>query len=160
MPDTHNRITLHRVKFPQPVVALERTFDPVQGADCWRFCVGHSLGDHEMPTLKSATWAGLGIWNTRKEAEAMMQDPVAAMAALAEADEVWHALAVPIRHRGEARWRGHLASNNAIKPCAEDPSGPLAVITAASFDDPTNPDELARMSRFAVKVSEAITFMA
>jgi heme-degrading monooxygenase HmoA len=32
-------------------------------------------------------------------------------------------------------------------------------VTSASFNDPANPEELPRISRFAVKVSEAIAFL-
>lgn len=155
----HHWITLHRVRFPVAVAARERFFPAVQGTDCWRFCVRHTMGDNDLPTWTSDIWCGMGIWNNRAQAEDMMDDPVDAMPALGEAVESWHGLALPIQHRGEVRWRGELERDCAITPSETDPQGPLAVITSASFDDPTNPDEIPRMSRFAVKVAEAIDFL-
>lgn len=155
----HHWITLHRVRFPDVISARDRVFPPVENADCWRFCVRHTMGENDLPTWTSDIWCGMGIWNSRAEAEAMLDDPVGAMPALGEAVEAWHALALPVQHRGEVRWRGTLESNCAIAPRKKDPRGQLAVITSASFDDPTNPEEIPRMSRFAVKVVEAIDFL-
>jgi hypothetical protein len=117
------------------------------------------LGDNNMPTWTSELWAGLGIWTNRAAAEAMLANPVATMPAMGEAVEAWHALALPVQHRGEVRWRGKVEKDSAIMTSAEDPEGQLAVITSASFDDPQNPAERPRMSRFAVKVSEAMDFL-
>ena len=159
MSDRNDWITLHRVRFSKEVNAREHVFKTVQDADCWRFCVSHTLGDNGLPTWISDTWCGMGIWKSRAAAEAMMNDPFAAMPQMHDAVEAWHALALPVQHRGEVRWRGVLQSNSAIVPAEEDPEGQLAVITSASFDDPTNPDEIPRMSRFAIKVAEAIEFL-
>jgi hypothetical protein len=160
MQSEHDWITLHRVRFAKPVSAVDYVFDAPQGPDCWRFCVQHTLGPDNMPTWKSDVWAALGIWSDRGAAERMIADPAALMPALGDAVEAWHALALPIQHRGEVRWRGMIEKDCAIRPCSEDIDAPLAVVTSASFDDPQNPAELPRMSRFAVKVSEAIEFLA
>ena len=159
MADQHDWITLHRVRFPAPVNARERVFEPVDGPDCWRFCVGHNLGENDLPTWISDTWCGMGIWKNRADAEAMVSDPQSAMPYLSEGIEAWHALALPVQHRGEVAWRGTVGADSAIRVCDDDPSGPLAVMTSASFDDPANPDELPRISRFVVKVSEAMDFL-
>ena len=155
----HHWITLHRVRFPQPVAALERSFARPEEPECWRFCPGHQLGENKLPTWNSDIWCEFGIHTSRFSAEAMFEAPEEAMPAFAEAVETWHALAVPVQHRGQVNWRGVVENNCAIRPCCEDPQGPLAVMTSASFDDPKNPDELPRISRFAVKVSEAIEFL-
>ena len=160
MQSEHDWITLHRVRFAKPVSAVDYVFDAPQGPDCWRFCVQHTLGPDNMPTWKSDVWAALGIWSDRGAAERMIADPAALMPALGDAVEAWHALTLPIQHRGEVRWRGMIEKDCAIRPCSEDIDAPLAVVTSASFDDPQNPAELPRMSRFAVKVSEAIEFLA
>jgi hypothetical protein len=159
MSDKHHWITLHRLRFPEPIAALERSFDAPDGPDCWRFCVQHTIGENKLPTWKSDTWAALGIWTDRTAAEAMLRDPVAVMPAMGDADEAWHALAIPVQHRGEVRWRGTIERGAAIKPSETDPLGPLAIVTSASFDDPTNPEERPRISRFTVKVAEAIEFL-
>lgn len=159
MTSTHDWITLHRVKFPKPVAALQTKFPPVQAANCWRFCPSHVVGENKLPTWNSEIWAALGIWSDRETANAMIADPSAAMPYLSDAVEAWHALALPVQHRGEVNWRGEVQSNSAIKVADEDPQGPLAVVTSASFDDPQNPEELPRISRFAVKVAEAIDFL-
>jgi hypothetical protein len=107
----------------------------------------------------SDNWCGFGIQTSRFSAEAMFEAPEEAMPAFAETVETWQALVVPVQHRGQVNWRGVVENNRAIRPCGEVMQGPFAVMTSASFDDPKNPDELPRISRFAVKVSEAIEFL-
>lgn len=159
MSSQHHWITLHRIKFPKPVAALERAFETPEGPECWRFAPGHNLGDNNLPTWTADTWCGMGIFDTKEAAQAMFDDPATAFPACSEAVEQWHALALPVQHRGEVNWRGNVESNCAIKSAPEDPEGPLIVITSAGFDDPGNPRELPRISRFVVKVSEAIEFL-
>lgn len=161
MPSHSNHwITLHRIRFANSVAALKRQFPVVASADCWRFCPEHTMGDNNLPTWDAPVWAALGIWNTREEAKQVLAEPTRFMPDWSEAEEMWHALALPVQHRGQVKWRSAVETDQAIAPSEDDPGGPLAVLTSASFDDPTNPDELPRISRFAVKVSEAIEFLS
>lgn len=159
MRSDHHWMTLHRVRFPEPVAALESSFARPDGPECWRFCPGHNLGENKLPTWRSDTWCAFGIYEDRAAAQMVFDAPDNHFPALAETVESWHALAVPIQHRGDVNWRGQVQSDCAVRPADEDFPGILAVMTSASFNDPTNPGELPRISRFAVKVSEAIEFL-
>lgn len=159
MNDKHHWITLHRVRFPAPIAALEHRFDRPDGPECWRFCPSHNLGDNRLPTWRSDTWCGFGIHEDEASARSMFETAEEAFPALQDGLELWHALAIPVQHRGEVNWRGEVQSDSAIQPSSDEVPGTLAVMTSASFNDPKNPDELPRISRFAVKVSEAIEFL-
>ena len=71
----HDWITLHRVRFAAPIAAPDRSFPPVAGASVWRFCPQHVPGPDGLTTLTSEIWGGLGIWDDRAEAEALLSDP-------------------------------------------------------------------------------------
>jgi hypothetical protein len=134
MPDiAHDWITLHRVRFAAPVSAHEIPYPPVAGPLVWRFCPQHVMGEDGLSTLTSDVWGGLGIWDGRAEAEAMIADPGAAMPWLEEAAAAWHCLALPVSHRGKANWRGHVEDGTAIRPAPADPGGPLLVVTTAGL---------------------------
>ena len=151
----HHWITLHRIRFASPVSAHERQFPPVRDADVWRFCPQHSPGPDGLVTLVSDIWGGMGIWNSRAEAEAMLARPDRAMPWLSEAVASWHCLALPVGHRGEVNWRGHIEDGTAIRPSPSDPGGALIVVTSAGFThrDAAN---LPRIKRFVEGVSEVM----
>ena len=69
----HDWITLHRVRFAAPIAARDNNFSPVGGASVWRFCPQHVPGADGFPTLTSEIWGGLGVWDRRAEAEAMLE---------------------------------------------------------------------------------------
>ena len=71
MTDTagHDWITFHRLRFPEPVSALKRTFPSVAGTDCWLFGPHYDVGPDGMLTGVSDTWGGVGIWHSRDAAE-------------------------------------------------------------------------------------------
>ena len=77
MTDTagHDWITFHRLRFPEPVSALKRTFPPVAGTDCWLFGPHYNVGPDGMLTGVSDIWGGVGIWHSRDAAEAMVAAP-------------------------------------------------------------------------------------
>jgi hypothetical protein len=130
---SHDWITLHRLRFAETISAKSRSFPQVASASVWRFCPLHTPGADGLVTLTSDTWCGLGIWESRDEAEAMMAEPGAAMPWLSEAVEAWHCMAVPFSHRGKVNWRGHVEDGTAIRPAPGDPGGPLVIVTSAGF---------------------------
>ena len=153
----HHWVTLHRLRFSAPISAHERIFPPVTGADGWRFCPSQQIGDNGLPTRTSDTWCGLGIWNNRAEATAVLAAPQNSLPWCDEAVEQWHCLAVPFAHRGEVNWRGVVEANAAIRPAANDPGGPLIVVTSAGFNS-VAPDQIPRFVRFAKGVSDVIAY--
>jgi hypothetical protein len=153
----HDWITLHRLRFAKAVSAHDRKFPPVMGASVWRFCPKHTPGEDGMVTLTSDIWCGMGIWDSRAEAEAMVADPGAAMPWLPEAIAAWHCLAIPFSHRGKVNWRGHVEDGTAVRPASKDPGGPLVVVTSAGFlsrDD----DMLPRIRLFVEGVAEVMAW--
>ena len=153
----HDWITLHRVRFAAPIAARERSFSPVAGASVWRFCPQHVPGADGLTTLTSEIWGGLGIWDSRVEAEAMLSDPGTAMPWLVEAEAAWHCLAIPVSHRGKVNWRGHIEDGTAVRPAPADPGGPLVVVTSAGFLS-RDADMLPRIRRFVEGVSEVMAW--
>ncbi|MCR9151476.1 MAG: hypothetical protein NXH83_14995 [Rhodobacteraceae bacterium] len=129
----HDWITVHRMRFAAPVAARDRSFAAAPGASVWRFCPQHVPGPDGLTTLTSDIWGGLGIWDNRAEAEAMLADPGAGMPWLTEAVAAWHCLAIPISHRGKVNWRGDIEDGTAVRPAPADPGGPLVVLTTAGF---------------------------
>jgi hypothetical protein len=129
----HDWITLHRVRFAAPISAHRRSFPAPSGASVWRFCPHHTPGEDGLVTLTSDIWGGLGIWDSRAEAEAVLSDPGAAMPCLPEAVAAWHCLAIPVSHRGKVNWRGHIEDGTAVRSAPADPGGPLVVVTTAGF---------------------------
>lgn len=149
--DKHDWLTIHRLRFPEPVSSLERVFPPVAGPDCWLFGPHYDVGPDGMITGVSDVWGGVGIWHDRGAAEAMIAAPADAMPWLSETAASWHSLCLPVSHRGEVNWRGHLQKGEAVRSAPADPGGPLLVLTSAGF---ASRDEamLPRIKRFVAGV--------
>lgn len=155
--ESHHWITLHRVRFPSEISARERTFGAPNLPECWRFCPSQRLGEDDMPTWNSDIWCGLGIYDSREDAEAMVSAPLEHLQFLSEATEQWHALLIPVTHRGEVNWRGNVEGGTAVRTKNDAPSGPLVVITTAGFLS-REPDQIPRIARFARGVQDVIKF--
>lgn len=132
--DAHDWLTFHRLRFAEPVSSHVRVFPPVAGPDCWLFGPHYDVGPDGMLTGVSDVWGGVGIWRSRAAAEAMLAAPGEVLPWLAETTTAWHALGVPVMHRGAVNWRGHVQQGDAIRPAPEDPGGPFAVLTSAGFN--------------------------
>ena len=153
----HDWITLHRLRFSQAISARDRIFVPVAGAAVWRFCPQHTPGDDGLVTLTSDIWGGLGIWDSRDDAEAILDDPGAAMPWITEAVVAWHCIAIPFSHRGKVNWRGRVEDGTAVRPAHTDPGGPLIVVTSAGFLS-RDAETLPRIRRFVEGVSEVMAW--
>jgi hypothetical protein len=151
----HDWITLHRLRFPEPVSSLERVFPPVAGPDCWLFGPHYDIGSDGMLTGVSDIWGGVGIWHSRDAADAMVAAPSDAMPWLGETVAAWHCLSVPISHRGAVNWRGHLQNGEAVRAASVDPGGPLIVLTSAGFVS-RDAATLPRIKRFVAGVMEVL----
>jgi len=155
--DSHQWITLHRVRFSREISALDRAFEAPAPPECWRFCPSLRLREDGLPTLSSDLWCGLGIYDRREDAEAMVSAPDAHMPFLADSVEQWHAALIPVMHRGEVNWRGRVEDGTAIRATSEKVTGPLVVITSAGFAS-RDPDQIPRVARFARGVKDVIEF--
>jgi hypothetical protein len=155
--DHHQWITLHRLRFPSEISALERKFEAPALADCWRFCPTLHLGDNGLPIHRSDTWFGFGIYDRRDAAETMFAGARELLPCLAETVEEWHAVLVPFTHRGQVNWRGTVEDGTAIEVSSNPPAGPLAVITSAGYNART-PDQMPRIARFVQGIQDVLDF--
>lgn len=151
----HDWITFHLLQFPGPVSSIERVFPPVAGPDCWLFGPHYAVGPDGMLTGVSAVWGGVGIWRSRDAAEAMLAAPGDAMPWLGETVAAWHCLSIPVSHRGDVNWRGHVQHGDAIRTAPVDPGGPLIVLTSAGFGS-RDAETLPRIKRFVAGVVEVL----
>jgi hypothetical protein len=155
--DSHQWITLHRLRFPSEISALERKFEAPPLPGCWRFLPTQHLGDNGLPTLRSDEWLGLGIYDRREDAEAMLAAPREQLPFIAETVEDWHAVAVPFTHRGHVNWRGTVEDGTAIHVTSEPPAGPLVVITSAGYNG-RGDDVWPRIRRFVKGIEDVLEF--
>jgi len=155
----HQWITLHRLRFARDFSALDSPFHTPKGIDCWRFCPSQRIGNDGLPTWTSTTWCGLAIHNNKADAEATMDAPVESLGFAQEIDEQWHALAVPISHRGELNWRGTVEKDSAIQVAPDDVGGPLAVVTTAGYNS-RELVELSRLTNFMAGIDAVLKFFA
>jgi hypothetical protein len=153
----HQWISLHRVRFPSAISALERKFSAPLLPECWRFCPSLKVGNDDLPTFISHTWGGLGIYDDRNAAEAMVAAAQQHLPFLSETVEQWHALLLPFAHRGSVNWRGTVQDGLAIRPTSQKPEGPLVVITSAGFNS-LRSDQRPRFVRFNRGVQDVIKF--
>lgn len=151
MANGNDWITLHRVKFPLSHAARDVAFTPPETARFWRFCPSSPISENGLPTFVSDVWGGFAVYGSRSDAEAVLADPETWIPSVAGAVEAWHALAVPVSHRGKVNWRGAVEDGTALIPAATDPGGPIVVLTTAGFDSRA-PSELPRISDFVANV--------
>ena len=156
--DSHQWITLHRLRFPSEISALERKFEAPALPNCWRFCPTQHLGDSGFPTFRSETWFGFGIYDCRDDAETMLAGAREQLPFLAETVEDWHAVLVPFTHRGQVNWRGTVEDGTAIHVASDPPAGPLAVITSAGYNNARTPDQRPRIARFVKGIQDVLDF--
>ena len=153
----HDWITLHRVRFERAMDATSRTFDAPDGADCWRFCPSLVIGDDGLPTWQSDLWCGLGIYSSRAAAQTVFEAPETRLPYLTGALEQWHALLLPVAHRGEVKWRDTVQSGDAILPASDAPGGPLVVLTTAGYVS-RGPDQVPRIVAFIRGIQAVLEF--
>ena len=142
----HHWITLHRVRFPNPISALEKSFDRPAGPEVWRFCPELHVGNDGMPTFNSATWCGLALHHSRDHAEELFENAARYLPFGSDTVEQWHGLFMPIAHRGTTNWSGTLQEGT-VWPSPEKISGPIAIFTTAHFLSRA-PDQVPRISHF------------
>ena len=83
--------------------------------------------------LPSDVWCGVAIYLTREVADAAMDNPVSLMPFLAQSSESWHAMLLPIAHRGECNYLHPDDPGLLFEVASSDPGGPLVVMTTAGF---------------------------
>lgn len=115
-------ITFHRIRFAAPVGASERSFDGPASAGHWLCGPRNHTGPNGLPTRVSDEWTGVAFYRDRDAAEAVMDDPAAALPFVSDAVEAWHGLLCPFAHRGDVNWFGVLEDAARFVPIARDPT--------------------------------------
>jgi|LGOV01.1.fsa_nt_gb hypothetical protein len=116
-----------------------------------------SVGDDGLPLWDSDTWCGLAVHGSKAEAEAMFKAPEDYLPLHSTTVEHWHALAIPVTHRGSLNWHGEVETNSAIRTADEDPKGPLMVLTTAGYIS-RDAETIPRIRRFMRGVEDVIDF--
>ena len=81
----------------------------------------------------SEVWCAVGLYADRSAAEGAVSDPGACIPFLPETTEAWHALLLPVAHRGECNHLDPACPGLMLQPHDDDPGGTLVVITTAGF---------------------------
>jgi hypothetical protein len=83
--------------------------------------------------LPSDVWCGVGIYQSRQDADAAIDRPGGFMPFLAQTQESWHAVLLPIAHRGECNHLHPSQPGLMFEVGGSDPGGPLVVMTTAGY---------------------------
>jgi len=125
--------TLHWLRFAEirTPETLELSMQPA-GAASWKIGSDGPIGPDGM-RLPSEVWCALGLYPDRIHAEAALAEPGRFMPFLGDTTEAWHALLLPLVHRGECNHLDRETPGLMLHPHEGDPGGPLIVLTTAGF---------------------------
>jgi hypothetical protein len=120
--------TVHWIRFPS-VMTPDQLALTEQPRNCVSFKIGPDgpvgAAGYRLP---SNVWCAVALFDDREPAEAALAANERHLPSLASADESWHALLLPVAHRGECN---HLERDKPglIFECgSQDPGGPLFVM--------------------------------
>lgn len=124
-------MTLTRVHFSNPLRLGDVTLAAPGTAAVWLFGTDSPLNDAGSRSLISENWGGAGFYASRSDAEAGLAATRAALQSLDGVLTHWTGLACVYAHRGEVNWFGDSAT---LPRHAEDPGGPILVMTSAGYN--------------------------
>lgn len=128
------------------------------GAASWTIGPDSAIGPNGLRLAEGDIWCGVALYTDRSAADAALDAPYKHLPFVANTVEAWHALLMPITHRGE---RNHLDRSNpgeVFDAAHADPGGPLLVRTTAGFN--LTPDmDLERLKDFLCNVDRVRTWM-
>ena len=101
--------------------------------------------------LPSNVWCAVAMFDERAAAEAALANYERFLPGVADAVEHWHALLLPIAHRGECNHFERTNPRPLFEAAPEDPGGALFVMTTAGFNPPV---DIARVIEFRVHVDK------
>lgn len=152
-------LTIHRVRFAEPRSAKEHGPPPgPPRAASWRFGPHAPLGPDGLRTGVSREWGGIGFYDSREAAEAVIADPPANLSFLDETDEDWHTLAGVISDRGFRNWATPADPTPELKPLDADPGGRLGVITSAGYEPRPDGSLDPRVKPFLAKINNVVEY--
>jgi hypothetical protein len=142
-------ITFHRWLFETEQSPDTLTVGAPKGAVWWHCGAESPIGPNGFRTLKGRSWAGAGFFEDRANAELVLDDLSSQFPSLPAWVEEFHCLLRPIRFSGDCRWLARADAELAV--AANDPGGPMVVLTSAGYDD-MGPAHYARMLDFRENV--------
>ena len=135
-----------RVTTPEELALTE---SPVRST-CFKIGADGPLG----PTgarLPSNVWCAVAMFDDRAAANAALADYERFLPGVEAAVEHWHALLLPVAHRGECNHFERTNPRSLFEASPVDPGGPLFVMTTAGFNPPV---DIARLIEFRVHVDK------
>jgi len=149
--------TLHWVRFAE-VMTPDRLALSQRPSACLSWKVGPDgpVGPNGY-RLPSNVWCGVALFADRAAANAAFDARRAHLPYLDAASESWHALLVPVEHRGECNHLDRTDPGKLFETGAQDPGGPLLVLTTAGFNAGAAP---ARLVDFRIHVDMVRDWLA
>jgi hypothetical protein len=133
MTDPCRWVTWHLLRFPEVRTAEMLDLSRLRkGAAGWEIGVDSAPrpdGSREL----SGVWCAVGLYPDAADAAEAVADPGAFMPFLDEAEEAWHAVLMPIAHRGESNHLDRESPGQVLEAHGGDPGGPLMVMTTGGY---------------------------
>jgi hypothetical protein len=140
---------VHWLEFAGVRLPAELALGP-SPADCASFKIGPDgpVGS-DGRRLPSNVWCGVALFESRAAAEKAFAAPERFLPAGSR--QSWHALLLPVAHRGECNHFESGRPRTLFEIAEHDPGGPLFVMTTAGF---VPPPDLARVVDFRLHVDK------
>lgn len=142
-------VTFHRWFFKEEQGMDSLTIAAPMDTVWWHCGADSPIGPDGFRTGRGCSWAGAGFFQDRGAADRVLDDLALHFPDLPPYIEEFHCLLRPIRFSGECRWLDRADAELAVAD--SDPSGPVAVLTSAGYED-MGPDHHARMLDFRENV--------
>ena len=99
----------------------------------WLAMVDAPLGANLLAARAGAVWGIVGCHSSGEAADTTVTLASEVLPILDDTLESWHVAFDVVGHRGEVDWLDRRHPGLALEPVADDPGGPLAVMTTAGF---------------------------
>jgi hypothetical protein len=136
MPEKARYATVHRIRFGQITTAdmLDLTHKPAEALS-WKIGTTGPVGPNGY-RLPGDVWCAVGLYADRTAGEAAVENPGEFLPFLGQAVESWHALLLPMMHRGECNALDRDCPGTIFEVATTDPEGAGAacfVLTTAGY---------------------------
>ncbi len=148
-PSLCSHVSVHLLRFATAKTADDLgQLEPPTGTDLWLPMVDVALGENVLADRVGSVWGVVGLHSGGDAADATVADPDESLTTTDDTTESWHAAFDVVGHRGAVDWLDRSSPGLILTPTAENPGGPLAVLTTAGFVLDENFD-LTRAQDFA-----------
>ena len=144
--------TVHWLKFPGIVTPETlRLGESPSRCTCYKLGPDGPVGADGLRT-PSNVWCAVALFEDRTPAEAALEQHARFLPSFGEAVESWHALLLPVAHRGECNHFERANPRPMFEIGADDPGGPLFVMTTAGYVPPPALERVVDFRRHVDKV--------